>query len=75
VTTETIDKLFLELSQVTSATTAKECRLLDLAEATKPFVELVKGSNGRIPVEKLSLADWHRLVKAWDKCVKQGLLT
>lgn len=68
-TTETIDRLFLELSQFTQATTERELVLHDkvtnLKKAMKPFAELVEATNGRIPYENLSAADWHDLVKAF----------
>lgn len=66
--TETIDRLFLELSQFTRATTAKE---LALVKAIKPFADVMHASSGRIPVEKLSLRDWHELVKAYDAATKE----
>jgi hypothetical protein len=66
--TEMIDKLFLELSQVTTATTAKELaiyeKLRTLREAVEPFAAIVYNSDGRIPTEQLSLANWHNLAKA-----------
>ena len=68
--TETIDRLFLELSQVTQATTAKELALgvevERLRTAMKPFARLVSTTSGRIPYERLSAADWHGLVKAYE---------
>ncbi len=68
-TTETIDRLFLELSHFTQATSAKELalknELLRLRISMLPFVELVEKTSGRIPCEKLSGADWHALVKAF----------
>jgi len=67
--TEMIDKLFLELSQVTNATTAKEIaiftKLKELREAVEPFASIVYNSDGRIPTEQLSLAHWHRLTNAF----------
>lgn len=67
--TVTIDRLFLELSQVTKASTAKELVLMkqvsELVIAIRPFVELIEATNGRIPAERLSAADWHSLVKAY----------
>lgn len=67
--TETIDKLFLELSQVTNATTGKELSLQKKVDillfAMKPFAELVLTTDGRIPHERLSLSDWHELTKAY----------
>jgi len=68
--TESIDRLFLELSQFTRATTAKEIdlqrRLAVLRAAVWPFAKLVLDSSGRIPHERLSMADWHALVKAYE---------
>lgn len=89
--TQTIDLLFLEISQVTKTTTAKELSLLervrdleamqlldppvrfllervrDLEEAMRPFAELVETTSGRIPVERLCAADWHKLAKAYRR--------
>lgn len=68
--TESIDRLFLELSQFTRAKTANEIDLLRrldvLRAAVRPFAKLVLDSSGRIPHERLSLADWHTLVKAYE---------
>ena len=68
-TTESIDRLFLELSQFTQATTAKELALAaevkTLRAAMKPFTELVASTSGRVPYERLSAADWHGLTKAY----------
>jgi hypothetical protein len=38
----------------------------DLLDAMKPFVSLMKETSGRIPTERLSFADWHKLTKAFD---------
>lgn len=69
MTTEIIDKLFLELSEVTSATTKREIaiymKLQDLRKAVEPFVKIVRESQGRIPIEMLSLENWHNLLKAF----------
>lgn len=69
--TQTIDMLFLELSQVTKATTQKEIALLkrvhDLQDAMRPFAELLETTSGRIPVERLSAADWHKLAEAYRR--------
>ena len=35
-----------------------------LREAVAPFARLVKDTNGRIPTERLSFADWHMLARA-----------
>lgn len=43
-----------------------------LYKATVPFVRLLKGTSGRIPVERLSHADWHELCKAFDECSPPG---
>lgn len=40
--------------------------LRSVAEAVKPFAELVSTTSGRIPVERLSLANWHALAKAFN---------
>jgi hypothetical protein len=37
-----------------------------LRNAMKPFVDVAISTNGRIPHEKLSAANWHDLVKAYD---------
>lgn len=69
--TEIIDKLFLELSQITKAETFKErqlsLKLEKLRKAVGPFAVLIKTTNGRIPTERLSLANWHDLVKAFNE--------
>lgn len=39
-----------------------------LHTAALPFVSLMRGTSGRIPVERLSFADWHELIKAHDDC-------
>ena len=69
MTTESIDRLFLELSQFTQATTAKELALRDevlrLRTAMRPFVVLAETTSGRVAHENLSAANWHDLVKAF----------
>lgn len=69
--TTTIDTLFLELSQFTQATTAKELALQqtirELRAAMEPFANAVLSSIGPIATSKLSLAHWHTLVKAYKK--------
>jgi hypothetical protein len=66
--TEVIDKLFLELSQVSRAKTARELSIVEklvmLKQAVEPFAAIVCNSVGRIPAEQLSLSDWHQLSKA-----------
>lgn len=68
--TEIIDRLFLELSLVTQATTCKELRLrkdLDrLMDAVRPFASLINTTSGHIATSRLSFADWHKLVKAFN---------
>ena len=34
--------------------------------AIKPFADCVNNSSGRIPIEKLSLHDWHKLTYAYS---------
>lgn len=41
--------------------------------AALPFVKLVKDTSGHIPTERLSLANWHELVKAYDACAPSPL--
>ncbi len=41
----------------------------DLLDAMKPFVRLVKETDGHIPTERLSFANWHQLSKAFDAAV------
>lgn len=36
-----------------------------LYKAVGPFVKLLTNSQGRIPTERLSAADWHELAKAY----------
>lgn len=68
--TEIIDKLFLELSQVTNAFTKRELavymKLQELRKAVEPFAALVRESDGRIPTERLSFEHWHNLTKAFS---------
>lgn len=37
--------------------------------AALPFVQLLDSTSGRIPSERLSLAQWHELVKAHTDCI------
>lgn len=39
-----------------------------LARSVIPFVDLVRTTKGRIPHEKLSAANWHELVSAYEAC-------
>jgi hypothetical protein len=48
------------------ATNAVGLTLQELYAAVKPFASIVHNSNGRVPTEQLSLADWHKLTKAFD---------
>lgn len=50
---------------MTDRETSLSEHLRDLQEAVRPFAELMATTNGRIPVERLSLADWHTLAKAY----------
>lgn len=74
--TSTIDRLFLELSQFTQASSAKEIELRSqvnqLLAAIKPFAVAVKTTSGAIPYDKLSLVNWHDLVKAYNVCNKNN---
>jgi len=67
--TEILDRLVLELSQITQATSAKEQalqrRIDSLKLAIQPFANIVLTSSGRIPVERLLLDDWLSLVRAY----------
>jgi len=69
--TTSIDTLFLELSQFTQATTAKELALQstiqDLRAAIEPFAKAVLSSVGPIAISQLSFYDWNTLVKAYKK--------
>lgn len=38
-----------------------------LCHAAFPFVALVKDTDGRIPTERLSFANWHDLTKAFNR--------
>jgi hypothetical protein len=38
-----------------------------LRAAAIPFVKIIKESEGRIPTENLSLANWHALIKAFNR--------
>jgi len=67
--TEIIDKLYLELSQFCKAKSGHELMLEKklelLMDAVKPFADLVHSTSGRIPHERLSMADWHALTTAY----------
>lgn len=43
------------------------CRIDHLERVIKPFADCLGGSSGRLPIEKLSLANWHDLSKAYDQ--------
>lgn len=49
-----------------------------LLKAVAPFAKLVSSTSGRIPVGKLSFADWHELIKAYEeamgKCTEEQIL-
>jgi hypothetical protein len=36
-----------------------------MVRAVLPFVQIVEGTSGRIPVERLAGANWHELCKAF----------
>ena len=40
--------------------------LLATLDAIKPFADLIHTTDGPIPTERLSLANWHELVNAYD---------
>lgn len=40
-------------------------RLWALVAAVRPFAEIMLGSSGRIPTERLSAAHWHALTRAF----------
>lgn len=67
--TESIDKLFLELSQFTAAKTKRECdletRLQMMISVAEPFVEAIRQSSENPATNKLSLEHWHDLLKAF----------
>jgi len=48
-------------------THGESAELAALREAVKPFAAIINETSGRIPTERLSLADWHNLVKAFNK--------
>ena len=43
------------------------CRIDELEGAIEPFANLIADSSGRIPTEKLSMADWHGLAKVYAR--------
>ena len=55
---------------MTRATTGKElaleAKVKRLRDAIKPFADLIHTTDGPIPTERLSLANWHELVNAYD---------
>lgn len=60
-----------DMGYIAAADPATVLALLDsherLLEALKPFAKIVLESNGRIPTEKLSAANWHKLTEAYAK--------
>lgn len=42
----------------------------EIKRAMKPFANLVRTTEGRIPVERLSLENWHNLLKIYTKIEK-----
>ena len=47
-------------------------KVRELVCAMEPFARLMNTTSGRIPVEQLSLANWHDLVKAYNKTNTPG---
>lgn len=47
--------------------TVKLAELAALRDAVKPFAAIINETSGRIPTERLSLANWHDLVKAFNE--------
>ena len=48
-------------------THGESAELAALREAVKPFAAIFNETSGRIPTERLSLANWYDLVKAFNK--------
>ncbi|MGL4232648.1 MAG: hypothetical protein ACRDAM_21730 [Casimicrobium sp.] len=46
---------------------ALQARIVELEKAVEPFAKVTLTSSGRIPVERLSFANWHVLTKAYKK--------
>lgn len=42
-------------------------QVLEALEAIKPFVELFRFTDGRVPTERLSFNDWQELSRAYSK--------
>jgi hypothetical protein len=64
-------KRYQSAAQEAQATIAKQAtRIAELMVAIRPFADLVKSTSGRIPTERLSLADWHFLVRTYDAIKK-----
>ncbi len=45
----------------------RDAEIATLLKAMEPFVRLVKETNGNIPTERLSFANWHTLSKVYTK--------
>ena len=56
-----------EIAKLKADLVGVETRAMHLRNAITPFAKIVSESSGRIPVEKLSMADWHTLVKAYKQ--------
>lgn len=59
------DELLKDIAKLKADLVGVETRAMALRNAITPFAKIVSESSGRIPVEKLSMADWHTLVKAY----------
>ena len=56
-----------EVAKLCEDYTAAAKQLDWLRRAVAPFAAIVSGTSGRIPTERLSLANWHDLVKAFNR--------
>ena len=63
--TSTSAKMFVEHMAFPIEMQVEKLRaeLIAIRDAVAPFARLVKDTSGRIPTERLSLADWHALAK------------
>ncbi len=66
VVTSTSAKMFAEHMAVPIEAQVEQLRaeLKTLRNAAGPFAKLMRHTSGPIPVDRLSLADWHALAKA-----------
>lgn len=64
VTSVDSDKFYTDTTASTQDIESLQVKLAMQAEAIRPFMEVINTSIGRIPVERLSFANWNDLIKS-----------